>query len=89
MSEVDDVLDALAVRNLLLLARTPVGEGPSTPVFMCTCRPSMSCRHGHAPEQGDVLERAREPSSPTRLGARSVMSRPLSVMAAAVRMEKP
>jgi hypothetical protein len=59
--EVDDVLDAAPVGHLFPLGQTPVHEGGEDPgLHTHVAAEHEIVEHGHAAEQGDVLEGPRD-----------------------------
>src|SRR3989454_10470334 len=61
LEEVDDVLDTPAVGDLLLLRQPPVDERlEHAGLHVDVAAQHQVVEHGHALEQGDVLEGARE-----------------------------
>jgi len=70
LEEVDDLFDALALADLLLLAAAPVqapGKGAGPLVHVAADQEVVE--DGHAAEQGDVLERPRDAAPRPRGGA--------------------
>src|SRR5260370_14435067 len=88
LQEVDDVLDHLAVGDLLPPSGAPVEHGSEHAVrHVEVAAEHQVVDDGHAPEQRDVLERARDPARGDlrRTQARDVLA--LQVDVPALRME--
>src|SRR5205814_5032520 len=64
LEEIDDLLDLLPLPDLLLLPASPVGAAGQRPgLLVHVAADEEIVEDGHAAEQGDVLEGARDPKA--------------------------